>query len=188
MKIYEVTIKPISGFGTPLKGDTIFGHLCWQIAYDEKLLGGTLDALLANYQLKPFAVFSSAYPKFYIDKKYFYAFKTPDLPMDELFNLPDDKKEKIKKRKEYKAKKWMMVEERKGFSSFRELKFLSNKELLEKAKDNISDEMRKQMRRADAKNFISAFSQSHNKINRLTSTTSKEGFAPFTVEHEVFYP
>ncbi len=188
MKVYDITIKPVTGFGTPLKGDTIFGHLCWQIAYDEKLLGGTLDDLLANYQLKPFAVFSSAYPKFYISGKYYYALKTPDLPIDNLFALPDEKKEKIKKRKEYKAKRWMMLEEGKKFSFFKELEFLSDKELLEKAKANISDETRKQMRRADAKNFISAFSQSHNKINRLTSTTSEEGFAPFAVEQEVFYP
>lgn len=187
MKIYEITIKPISGFGTPLKGDTIFGHFCWQIAYDSKLIGMSLDEFLLNYSTAPFAVFSSAYPKFYIDTKYLYAFKTPELPLDKLFIMPEDKKEKIKKRKEYKAKIWMMLQEEKRFSSFKELEFLSDKEMLEKAKANISDETRKQMRRADAKNFISAFSQSHNKINRFTNTTGEEGFAPFAVEQQVFY-
>ncbi len=188
MKVYEITIKPLTGFGTSLKGDTIFGHFCWQIAYDEKLSGKTLDVLLSSYHSKPFAIFSSAYPRFSNSTKCFYAFKTPDLPMDNLFALPDDKKEKIKKRKEYKAKRWMLLEKGKGFSSFKDLKFMNDKDLLEKAKVNISDETKKQMRRSDAKNFVSAFSQSHNKINRITNTTGEEGFAPFAVEQQVFYP
>ena len=75
MKVYEITLKPVTGFGTPLKGDTIFGHFCWQIAYDEALLGKTIDDLLSNYNSKPFAVFSSAYPKFCEGKEYLYALK-----------------------------------------------------------------------------------------------------------------
>lgn len=187
MKVYEITIKPISGFGTPLKGDTIFGHFCWQIAHDEKLINKTLDEVLSNYQIKPFAIFASVYPKFYIGTKYYYAFKTPSLPPDVIFTMPDNKKQKIKKRKEYKAKRWMVIGEGQRFISFKEIDFLNDKELLEKAKSNISDETRKQMRRAGAKNYIQAFSQPHNTINRLTGTTG-EGFAPYTVEQQVFFP
>ena len=188
MKVYEITIKPVSGFGTPLKGDTIFGHFCWQIAYNEKLLGKTLNDLLSNYHTKPFVIFSSAYPKFYIGSKYHYALKTPDLPVDNIFILPEDKKEKIEKRKEYKARRWMIIEEGQKFSSFKELKFLNDKEMLEKANANVTEEMRKKMRRAGSKRFAAIFSQSHNKINRFTNTTGEEGFAPFSVEQEVFYP
>lgn len=117
MKTYEITIKPISCFGTPLKGDTIFRHFCWQIAHNENLTGKTLDMLLSNYPTKPFSIFSSAYPKFYVGNKYHYTFKTPDLPAENIFILPDDKKEKIEKRKEYKAKRWMIIKEGQGFSS-----------------------------------------------------------------------
>lgn len=188
MKVYEITIKPVSGFGTPLKGDTIFGHFCWQIAYDSRLLGKSLDELLLNYSVKPFAVFSSMYPKFVKGTDSYYAFKTPNLPMDELFNLPEDKKEKIAKRKEFKAKEWMLIKEKQKFTSFKDLEFLDDKELLEIANANITDEMRKRMRRAGSKRFAAIFSQSHNKINRFTNTTGEEGFAPFAVEQQVFYP
>jgi CRISPR-associated protein Csm4 len=188
LKVYEITIKPISGFGTPLKGDTIFGQFCWQIAHDSKLIGKSFDEVLSDYQTKPFAVFSSMYPKFIEGTTSFFAFKTPNLPIDELFNLPEDKKEKIKKRKEYKTKEWMLIKEGQKFSSFKELKFLNNEQLLWTANVNISDEMRKQTRKAGSKSFIASFSQSHNKINRRSNTTGEEGFAPFVVEQRVFYP
>ena len=110
MKVYEITIKPITGFGTPLKGDTIFGHFCWQIAYDQHLMGKSLDNLLSDYQTKPFTVFSSAYPRFCVEDSCYYAMKRPDLPMNMVFNLPDDKKQNIEKRKELKAKRWMILQ------------------------------------------------------------------------------
>ena len=46
MKTYIVTIKPCSGFGTPIKGDTLFGNICWQIAYHEGLWETSLEKLL----------------------------------------------------------------------------------------------------------------------------------------------
>lgn len=188
MKVYEITIKPITGFGTPIKGDTIFGHFCWQIFYDEKLIGYDLNTALSNYQSKPFVIFSSAFPKFCVGKRYLYAFKTPYLPYDKLFDLPQDKKERIFKQKEYKSKQWMMIEEGHEFLSFKKLDYLSHSELLAKAKINLSEETRKDMRRAGSKNYIAVFSQPRNSINRITSTTGKEGFAPFEVDQFVFYP
>jgi len=56
VKLYEVIIKPESGFGTPLKGDTIFGHICWQTAYDKNLLEGGLDRWIDCYAERPFFV------------------------------------------------------------------------------------------------------------------------------------
>jgi len=63
VKLYEIIIKPESGFGTPLKGDTIFGHICWQVSYNPELLNGGLEKWIACYGERPFAVFSSAWPK-----------------------------------------------------------------------------------------------------------------------------
>lgn len=186
MKVYEITIKPITGFGTTLKGDTIFGHFCWQIAYNENLTGKTLDELLSNYQSNPFVIFSSAYPKFCIGTKYHYALKTPDLPLDTIFNMPEDKKERVKKRKEYKAKRWMIIQEGMKISSLKDLDKLNNKELFEKVKSSISEETRRQIKRAGAKSIAADFTQFHNKINRQTGTTGEEGFAPFAVEQQVF--
>ena len=62
MKTYEIILKPLSGFGTPLKGDTLFGHICWQAAYDSSLFDAPLDTLLSGYASSPFLVISSAYP------------------------------------------------------------------------------------------------------------------------------
>jgi CRISPR-associated protein Csm4 len=188
LKVYEITIKPVTGFGTPLKGDTIFGHFCWQIAYDPKLAEEPLEELLSDYQTNPFAVFSSVFPKFVEEGNYCYALKTPNLPMEELFNFSGDKKDKIKERKEIKAKKWMLLKEGQKLSSLKELNYVNDKELLSMANTNLSDEMRKQVRKAGSKSFIAALSQYHNKINRLVNTTGEEGFAPFAVEQQIFYP
>jgi len=187
LKTYEITIKPTSGFGTPLKGDTIFGHFCWQIFYDSGLTGKSLDKHLLDYHINPFVIFSSMYPKFIEGEVSRYALRAPYLPVDELFDLPDNKKEKIEKRKEYKAKTWMIVNEKQRFESFKKLDFLNDRELFKKAKLNINNKTQQQMRRAGAKNFMASFAQCHNTINRLTNTTG-EGFAPFAVEQQVFYP
>lgn len=188
MKTYEIVIKPLSGFGTPLKGDTIFGHLCWQIAHDEKLTGKSLDEILEKYPTKPFAVFSSAYPKFCIGDNHCYAIKTPNLPPDELFPLQGDIRERIAKRKEYKAKRWMILEKNKRFLSFKKLKFLSDEALFEDIKAIISEDARRRTKRAELKNMVIPFTQFHNKINRITGTTGMKGFAPFSMDQQVFLP
>ena len=188
MKLYEITLKPLSGFGTPLKGDTLFGHFCWQIANDDRLCGRSLGELLDSYQIKPFIVFSSACPKFYIENVYHYVFKTPDIPPDMLFELPADKRERIRKRKEYKGKKWMIIQEKRKVASFKELEFFSDEELTGKANRTVSRETQKRLRYTGSKQFISLFDQPHNAINRITGTTGEGRFAPFSEEQQVYYP
>lgn len=189
MKVYEITIKPLSAFGTPLKGDTIFGHFCWQIAYDRTLLGKSLDELLTNYHSRPFAIFSSAYPRFCSEtNSSFYAMKTPPLPLHQLFELPHEKREVIDKRKEYKAKQWMILKENGGFLSFKELDLLNDRELLKEMKAGLTPETRKQVRKGGASDYITQFSQSHNTINRLTGTTGEGPFAPFQVDQQRYFP
>lgn len=189
MKVYELTIKPLSGFGTPLKGDTIFGQFCWQLAYDPGLAGRPFGDLLSRYEVSPFAVFSSAWPKFYLDGKTQYALKTPALPAHALFNLPGDKKEMMMRRKECKAKKWMLLENGKKFSFFNTLEYLDDEELLYgKAKPILSAETRRQMKKSGAKCLAVQFSQHHNTINRRTGTTGEGPFAPYEMDQQVFYP
>jgi CRISPR-associated protein Csm4 len=102
--------------------------------------------------------------------------------------LPEDKKERIKKRKIFKSKRWMMIEEGYEFPPFKKLEFLNDSDLLKIATTNLSEEIRKKIRSAEAKNYIAVFSQTRNSINRLTFTTGEEGFSPFDVEQYVFYP
>lgn len=188
MNTYEIVIKPQSGFGTLLKGDTIFGHFCWQIAHDEGLSGKDLNTLLSNYATSPFAVFSSACPRFCIGESHYYVFRAPSLSPEDMFKLPEEKRERIKKMKEYKDRKWMVLNKDGGFSLFRELNFLTDDALLEDIKAGLSEDTRKILRKAGTSNLVTTFSQSHNKINRLTGTTGMEGFAPYTVEQHVFLP
>lgn len=87
MKLYKSTITPKSNFATPLKGDTIFGQLCWVIRY---IYGNDkLSKLLSDYDSDPFMIVSDAFAKDYLPK--------PSLPSFLLGEDSDKKKENRKK-------------------------------------------------------------------------------------------
>lgn len=186
MKTHEITIKPISGFGTSLKGDTLFGHVCWQAAYDEGLFGMSLNKLLDDYAVNPFAVISSAYPR--LDDGY--ALKRPDMPLDKLFDFSGaDTADIIRKRKDFKGKRWMIVSNSKRITDLKlEGLYLSDKELFEKLSVSKEVETQRQMRKKGVKSFISDYTQPHNTINRLTGTTGEGQFAPYSVDQAVYMP
>lgn len=184
MKTYEITIKPLSGFGTPLKGDTLFGHICWQAAYDKGLFGKSIDELLADYASNPFLIVSSAYPRL----EGHHVFKRPDLPLDSLFNFEGlSKADKISKRKEYKTKKWLLVKERISSLKAADL-YISDKELFERMIKTTPEATQRIIRKKGVKFFMTDHSQSHNTINRLTGTTGEGSFAPYAVEQSVYAP
>jgi len=89
MKLYKVPITPISHFATKLKGDTLFGQMCWTIAYSfgqKKLI-----ELLNNYRenKRPFLIVSDAFPSKYLPK--------PKMPSRFLKEKSEDKKLNRKK-------------------------------------------------------------------------------------------
>lgn len=89
MQLYKITITPTSHFATTLKGDTLFGQICWAIFYrfgEEKL-----SKLLDDYRNgeKPFLVVSDAFPKGYLPK--------PKMPSYFLAEKSEDKKKNRKK-------------------------------------------------------------------------------------------
>ncbi|WP_353683957.1 RAMP superfamily CRISPR-associated protein [Thermodesulfovibrio sp. 3907-1M] len=104
MKTYIVKIKPLTGFGSPIKGDSLFGHLCWQAVYDPQLFGKPLKELLKDYEENPFIIVSSAFP--FIDEKIY--LKRPSLPLFKLFKLTEE--EFVQKRKELKSKNYFAFE------------------------------------------------------------------------------
>ncbi len=62
MQYLLLVIKPRSAFATPLKGDTLFGQLCW--ALRDRLGESNLRKLLQGYtEGRPFAVVSDALPE-----------------------------------------------------------------------------------------------------------------------------
>jgi CRISPR-associated protein Csm4 len=87
MKLYKATIKAKSNFATLLKGDTLFGQICWYI----RLLEGEnrLKELLENYEKKPFLVVSDAFISAHLPK--------PKLPSFKLGEDPNEKKENKKR-------------------------------------------------------------------------------------------
>ncbi len=57
MKLYKVPIEPTSQFATKLKGDTLFGQICWAIFY--KFGKERLTYLLETYRdNRPFLIVS----------------------------------------------------------------------------------------------------------------------------------
>lgn len=186
MKTFEIIIKLLSGFGTPIKGDTLFGHICWHLVYDDKILGMSLGKLIADYATNPFLVVSSAYPN--LDNVY--ALKRPDLPLDKLFDFSNvDKADIIKKRKDLKKKRWMCLIKGQQIKTLKSDKlYLSDSELFENLINYRNPEMQRFLRKTDVKSFILDYTQPHNTINRLTGTTGEGQFAPYFVDYFMYPP
>ena len=117
MKLYKTTITPTSNFATTLKGDTLFGQICWGIFYslEEK----RLKELLKNYKENPFLIVSDGFRERYLPK--------PKMPS---YLLKEDPEEKKKNRK----KIWLKIDELKR-GKFANAK--TDKELGEEKEDII---------------------------------------------------
>ncbi|MCP4691134.1 MAG: hypothetical protein GY859_24010 [Desulfobacterales bacterium] len=188
MKLYEVTISPRAGFGTPLKGDTLFGHFCWQAAYDPSLLNGDLGDLIAAYPEKPFVIFSSAFPRLGNAAGRYY-FKRPDLPLRRLTSLGGkDRKEKIKAEKAHNKKKWMEITGGPGLIDPLKVNFVTDKDLVKSAFSGMDVNARARAQRAGAREFSMVFSHPHNSINRLTQKTGAAPFTPYNQRVTHYYP
>ena len=82
MKLYKARLTPTSQFITRLKGDTLFGQICWSIVhnYGKK----RLETLLSTYDSRPFLVVSDAFATGYLPK--------PTMPSTYLGEKSEDKK------------------------------------------------------------------------------------------------
>lgn len=188
MKIYAVTIKPQSSFGTPLKGDTIFGHFCWQVVLDDSILQGGFDHRIEQYQQRPFAVFSSAWPKLRDEAgQISYCLPKPAMPADFPANLT--KKERVEFRKKAKKQKWLVVDKQQLQPELANNSFISDQDLFARHLDGLDGQQKRKLQflpKNQQRPIISA-TQVHNSIDRLTMTTGK-GFDPFAVENFHYLP
>ena len=87
MKLYKTTITPASNFSTTLKGDTLFGQMCWAVRY--AFGNDRLETLLSNYETDPFLIVSDGFASGYLPK--------PSMPSKYLNEDADQKKENRKK-------------------------------------------------------------------------------------------
>lgn len=187
MKLYAITIKPASGFGTALKGDTLFGHFCWQVAYDASLVEGGIEKQIALYPEKPFAIFSSAFLKLAKGKTATYVLKRPDLPFAFMIPAQKNKAEDMRQRKNFKKKKWMFIDEN-LHPDIKAATFISDHDLLKEAQSVLTQETKRQMKKVEKSEFVKMFPQSHNTINRMTQTTGTGMFAPYAKENQYYFP
>lgn len=89
MDMITLRIRPLSPFGTPPLGDTLFGQLCWAIRHQsgEARLRELLDGYLEN---RPFAVVADALPAGYLPR--------PALPLSWFEQPADADRKRLKQR------------------------------------------------------------------------------------------
>ena len=171
MQPYRITLEPESAFGTLLKGDTLFGQLCWTIVNRHGV--SQLEELLSDYQTQPFAVCSDGFPHEHIPR--------PALPL-RFFTMPDQHD-----RKAVKQKRWVPVNAvgkpvAQWLGDARSDADLSgNDNRKEQPYNNIGNR-----ELAHTHSWTYSKEQPHNTINRLTGTTGEEMFAPYT-QSQIWY-
>lgn len=181
MKFCKIIIEPTAAFGTPMKGDTIFGHFCWQAA-ENNILNGGLDRWIECYSKTPFAIFSSAFPRLRENNTTCYALPRPALPTPATPGLNcTERYQLLKKRKTTKKKSYMLTGEdlQPIFTSER---YRSDEELFNLHLTGLPREQQRELEMLSGKNrkLFGKFEQAHNTINRLSMTTGSGQFAPFS--------
>lgn len=188
-RTYVVTIKPDSAFGTPLKGDTLFGQFCWQIAEDPGLSNRPLSELLKDYENTPFLVFSSAWPVFVENGKWTYALPRPEVPLFMLEGAEGNSScaERLRKRKENKGKRWLLMSEELT-SKVDWSNLIDDRELFFRIQDTFSSSERERFSKNPELKAVIQAEQQHNTINRETMTTGKGMFAPYVMKNTWYMP
>lgn len=182
MKLCEIILKPRSAFGTPLKGDTLFGQFCWQAAMDKTLLSGGFEKWRDCYKEKPFMICSSAFPVRINDKgRRTYYLPVPTCPLH--FYAPLDEQGKcfdaISRLKDIKKKRWMPVGE----------DLIARPETNELLNDRcLFRLLSAKIESREVERLFMVATQPHNTINRLTMTTGEGPFAPYFMENTWYAP
>ncbi len=187
MKRYEITLKPRSGFGTPLKGDSLFGQFCWQVIYAPGLVSGGIHELTRQYSESPFVVFSSAFPKAGGGKPSWFFPRPARITPGHAIADRDSRKKTIRSRKEVRSKRWMAVG-RGASIDLQNGEFLSDAEVLKYFRDGLKPDIAASISPTGITEFSARFSQPHNSINRLTGTTGEGAFAPYAKENLFYFP
>ncbi len=176
MQSFCVTLKPLSAFATPLKGDTLFGQLCWAI---RNRLGEThLNQYLESYtKNQPFAVVSDAFPHSYLP--------LPKLPSC-FYQLPEGEDRKAVKKlvwlPEADLQKPLSEWLRHAIKPSAIASSISNKTM---GTTNVGATPSS---RLNTTSLSEKHPHAHNTINRQANTTGEGGFAPYGVEQEWFVP
>ena len=168
MRLFRIKIRPLTAFGSPILGETLFGQICWAIAETKgtERLVQLLDGYTDN---RPFCVVSDAFPSGYVP--------LPSLPG--YFWAESDG---IADRKELKKRKWIRIDQLKNKPRSWRNQARTEKELFEelglndrKVYPKTTDDLRK-------KSISASQTVVRNTIHRVIQSTKDEQFAPYTVE------
>jgi CRISPR-associated protein Csm4 len=161
MECLRITLRPLSAFGGSIKGDTLFGQLCWAARnrWGEPRLRELLDGYTAG---RPFAVCSDAFPAGHLPR--------PALPLHRFTALPDEDRKAVKRRR------WLPVEAlsapiRDWFAACR-----TERQVL------------RALGAAAGETLVETHAQPHNSINRLSGTTGGGDFAPYSLSQHWLGP
>lgn len=95
MRGLKLTLRLCGDLGTPLRGDTLFGQLCWALAMRRGV--HELEAALSGYtQGKPFLIVADACPKGFLPK--------PELPAPA---TSTDDADAFRRRKAWSKRRWI---------------------------------------------------------------------------------
>lgn len=94
MESIHLVLQPRTAFGGPIRGDTLFGQLCWAVR--NRFGEARLNELLADYREQPFAVCSDAFPKGFIPR--------PALPLHRFDSVEGEDRKQVKRRQ------WLPIE------------------------------------------------------------------------------
>jgi CRISPR-associated protein Csm4 len=158
MQTFRYTLRPLSAFGTPLAGDTLFGQMCWTIRH--QLGNARLNELLQGYTGgNPFAVVSDALPTGHVP--------LPHVPSSAWQKSADAD---AIDRKALKKKKWLPLTAL--AQPFEQWQGAAQSDA------QVAPESATPIERA----------QPHNTINRQTGTTGEGQFAPYAMPQIWFHP
>ncbi len=162
----EIRVRPLSPFGSAIKGDTLFGHFCWQIAVAPELLKrDTLDDWIDCYSSSPFAIFSSAWLRLNEDDSR-YVLRRPELPPQAFPSWNEGTLEdRILRHKKERNRYWMVLGS--------DLK-IDLRHLILKSSRELSSH-------PDGLAPFHSTLQAHNTIHRTLGSTAKDAFAPFAM-------
>ena len=170
MQAIRFELRPLSAFGTPLAGDTLFGQLCWTLRQQHG--NARLNTLLQGYTSgQPFAVISDALPVGHVP--------LPSVPSVLWQKTPGTD------RKVLKTKKWLP-------HGALDLPFdrwqAAAQSDSEVAAPLIADWAAQVGHRKATGSSQTERGQPHNTINRQTGTTGEGQFAPYSMPQIWFHP
>ncbi len=158
MKRYRLALRPLTPFGTPLAGDTLFGHLCWA-ATQRRGESGLADLLAGYTDGRPWAVLSDAFPAGTLPR--------PTLPVG-VAGLDIDPRD----RKALKAIEWLPADE---------CHLPVAQWIRSAAADGLGGA-------PEHRSISRVAVTTRNTINRLTGTTGRDQFAPRQIDQICFGP